>query len=179
MADREERLPQPARRARCSPRHQPQARRIVQPRVQATGCGTPADRRRRRSDRRHRRQPPARHSRLNDDFINGLLRELETVPGQFGDCFSTMLATPDEFSGLTPPQAICAAEPRRGKVHRAAEALDCRTHHRVAKLTPPLRQKLGVPEPERPRLSSLGMDPPDSQKALPENLIISDNILVI
>ena len=57
------------------------------------------------------------------------------------------------------------------------EALDRRTHHRLAQSLPPARQGLGVHEPQRPRLPALGIDPPDAAKALSENNMIPDGLL--
>jgi len=82
-------LPDPRRRLPSWPDHAPSDRRRDTTGVSGPALrrprrphpaerlpNLPADRRRRRSDRRHRRQPPARPSRLNDDFINGLIGSL-------------------------------------------------------------------------------------------------------
>ena len=64
---------------------------------------------------------------------------------------------------------------RKG-LRRAAQALDRRTHHRLAQPLPPPRQGLGVPQPQGPRLPAPRLHPPHAAKALSENIMIPDRL---
>jgi hypothetical protein len=66
---------------------------------------------------------------------------------------------------------------RPRQVRRLAEALDRRTHHRVAEPMPQVGQGLGADGPERARVSTLGIGQADGAKALPGKDMIWDRLL--
>src|SRR5260370_18100043 len=53
-----------------------------------------------------------------------------------------------------------------------AQAMDRRTHHRLAQPLPPLGQGLGVPQPKGLGVLAPRLNPPHADKALPEKTMI-------
>src|SRR3982750_2487158 len=88
-------------------------------------------------------------------------------------------AVPGGFAPRLPPrpggdrQAIRSGQGLRGP----AKALDCRTHHSLAKPLPSAGQGLGVPQPQGSRLPALGFHSPYAPKALSHNKMIPDRLL--
>src|SRR4051794_41153472 len=66
---------------------------------------------------------------------------------------------------------------RPGQIHRAAQALDRRTVDWLAQPVPPPGQRLGMSQPERSGISTLGVHPADAQKALSDHNMIPDGLL--
>src|SRR4030088_350016 len=58
-----------------------------------------------------------------------------------------------------------------------AQAMDRRTHHRLAQPLPPLGQGLGVPQPKGLGVLAPGLNPPHAAKALSKNIMIPDRLL--
>src|SRR3954463_6663980 len=87
-------------------------------------------------------------------------------------------AVPGGFATRLPPrpggdrQAVRSGQGLRGP----AEALDRRTHHRLAEPLPSAGQGLGVPQPQGSRLPALGFHSPDAPKALSHNKMIPDRL---
>ena len=65
---------------------------------------------------------------------------------------------------------------RHGQVHGAAQALDRRTHRRLAEPLPAPELGLGVPEPKRPSIPPVGVGSTDAAKALPFIHMILDGL---
>src|SRR4051812_11520391 len=66
---------------------------------------------------------------------------------------------------------------RPWQIHRAAQALDRRTVDWLAQPVPPPGQRLGMSQPERSGISTLGVHPADGQKALSDHHMIPDGLL--
>jgi hypothetical protein len=65
---------------------------------------------------------------------------------------------------------------RRRQVRRAAQALDRGAHHRVAEPLPTAEQGLGVPQPKRTRIPTLGLSSADAATALQRLRMILDRL---
>src|SRR4051812_42018834 len=65
---------------------------------------------------------------------------------------------------------------RPGQIHRAAQALDRRTVDWLAQPVPPPGQRLGMSQPERSGISTLGVHSADDQKALSDHNMIPDGL---
>src|ERR1700694_5584909 len=58
-----------------------------------------------------------------------------------------------------------------------AQAMDRRTHHRLAQPLPPLGQGLGVPQPKGLSVLAPRLNPPHAEKALSKKSMIPDRLL--
>jgi hypothetical protein len=65
---------------------------------------------------------------------------------------------------------------RRGRLHDRAQALDRRTHHRLAQSLSAPCQGLGVPQPQGARVLAPRIDSPHAQKAMQSSLNSSDRL---
>src|SRR3954463_1437196 len=66
---------------------------------------------------------------------------------------------------------------RPWQIHRAAQALDRRTVDGLAQPVPPPGQRLGMSQPERSGISTLGVHPADGQKALSDHHMSPDGLI--
>ena len=110
------------------------------------------------------RHPGSRRRRAADGTLFGLfpfLLKLYADSGYQGPKFQPGLA-----SRLRQINVEIVKRSDVGKVRRAAQALDRRTHHRLAQPMSPAGQGLGVPQPQRACLPALGVHPADGPKAL-------------
>jgi len=59
---------------------------------------------------------------------------------------------------------------------RSSQAMDRRTHHRVAQPMPPLGRGMGVPQPKGLGVLAPRLNPPHAQKALSKKIMIPDRL---
>ena len=69
-------------------------------------------------------------------------------------------------------QKVQHGNPSQPECDLVAQTLDRREDNRLAQPLSPSRQGLGMPQPQWPRLPTLGFHPPDVQKALPNHNMI-------